>query len=676
MNLMKLFNINYLKQNLKKSKVVLSIFIGLIPILNTIILLMMITTNRNYVMDFFEVSTINLIGIYILPVIISICLFNYIYKKKSVDFINSMPISRKSIFFTNLISGILIFTSMLLVNVIVILVLTLIFNLQIPFMMLIDYFFFFLLVYIFVFSITNVAMSISGNAITQIIVTVILTFLIPFSSSYYNLMITNNVDQTLIECNEKECIPDNYYCYDNVDCNLNKQLNRYETRLNRVENNNYTTPYALLYGNVVSNHNIINSTSIIKMIILSIVYIILGYYLFLKRKMEVSETSFKNIHIHNIIKSLTLVPIMALAYEIFKTESLVFIIFILIILLIYYFIYDLITRKNITHIKLSLLYFVITIISLTSIYGIIDNYDNDNKVLKYTDFKEVSINLFGYSNNDNDKLYINDKKVINLVIKEMLSEREDNSTNYLTVFLKTKDNKQYKNYLHISNEKYDELVNLLSKNKDYVNYYKNINIDNVYALKLGDKLYNKKEAQDYLELINNTINKLSFKEYVELTNKYNNINEEYSIKLYSYVNHNKKERMISSYINYDLLNTIVNSNNKFLKENLTTEIPNDYSLYYINSYIKDIEEIDYYVLRSAKNDIYNFILKDINNKVDMRKEYITLQININGNSYQFTTNNIEEFLNILENNYNNIKDTDDYINYIDPKYKEKVEYYD
>lgn len=673
---MKLFNINYFKQNLKKSKVVLSIFIGLIPILNTIILLMMITTNRNYVLDFYELSTINLIGIYILPVIISICLFNYIYKKKSVDFINSMPISRKSIYFTNLLSGILIFTSMLLVNVIVISVLTIIFNLQIPFMMLIDYFFFFLLVYIFVFSITNVAMSISGNAITQIIVTVILTFLIPFISSYYNLMITNNVDYTLLECNEKECIPDKYYCYDNVDCNLNKQLNRYETRLNKVENNNYTTPYGLLYGNVVSNHNIINFTSIIKMIVLSIVYILLGYFLFLKRKMEVSETSFKNMHAHNIIKSLTLVPVMALAYEIFKTENIVFIIFIAIILLIYYFIYDLITRKNITHIKLSLLYFIITIVSLTCIYVIIDNYDKDNKILKYTDFKEVSINLFGYSNNDTDELYINDKKVINLVIKEMLSEREDNSTNYLTVFLKTKDNKQYKNYLYLSNEKYDELVNLLSNNKEYVNYYKNIDIDNIYALKLGDKLYNKKEAQDYLELINNTINKLSFKEYVELTNKYNNINEEYSIKLYSYINHNKKERMISSYINYDLLNTIVNSNNNYLKENITKEIPNDYSLYYINSYIKDVEEIDYYVLKTAKNDIYNFILKDINNEVDMKKEYITLQININGNSYQFTTNNIEEFLNIMLNNYNEIKDTDDYINYTNPYYKETLEYYD
>ena len=53
-------------------------------------------------------ATGTLLGTFILPIIISICLFNYIYKKKSVDFINSMPISRKSIFITNTILGIII----------------------------------------------------------------------------------------------------------------------------------------------------------------------------------------------------------------------------------------------------------------------------------------------------------------------------------------------------------------------------------------------------------------------------------------------------------------------------------------------------------------------------------------------------------------------------------------
>ena len=52
MNLMKLFNLNYLKQNVKKSKVILSIFIGLIPILNTIILIMAFSSGNNYVFNF------------------------------------------------------------------------------------------------------------------------------------------------------------------------------------------------------------------------------------------------------------------------------------------------------------------------------------------------------------------------------------------------------------------------------------------------------------------------------------------------------------------------------------------------------------------------------------------------------------------------------------------------
>ena len=93
MNLTKLFNLNYLVQNIKKSRVVLAIFIGLIPILNTIILIMTITSNYNHILNFAEISIINLIGIYILPIIISICLFNYIYKKKSGDLSDRSPLN-------------------------------------------------------------------------------------------------------------------------------------------------------------------------------------------------------------------------------------------------------------------------------------------------------------------------------------------------------------------------------------------------------------------------------------------------------------------------------------------------------------------------------------------------------------------------------------------------------
>ena len=176
MNLMKLFNINYLKQNFKKSKVILSIFVGLIPILNTIILIMNFNNNNNNVFSFTEISVINFIGIYILPIIVSICLFNYIYKKKSVDFINSMPISRKSVFVTNTLFGILIFLSMLIVNVLLMLILTFVFNIPITFMMIFDYLWYWFIIYMFTFSATNLAMTVSGNAITQVIVTLLLVF--------------------------------------------------------------------------------------------------------------------------------------------------------------------------------------------------------------------------------------------------------------------------------------------------------------------------------------------------------------------------------------------------------------------------------------------------------------------------------------------------------------------
>ena len=50
-------------------------------------------------------------------------------------------------------------------------------------------------------------------------------------------------------------------------------------------------------------------------------------------------------------------------------------------MLIYYFVYDLITRKSITHIKLSLVYFTITISLLTIIFSIVENRENKNIVI-------------------------------------------------------------------------------------------------------------------------------------------------------------------------------------------------------------------------------------------------------------------------------------------------------
>ena len=681
MNLMKLFNLNYLKQNFKKSKVILSIFIGLIPILNTIILIMAFNNSGNYVFNFMEISVINFIGVYVLPVIVSICLFNYIYKKKSVDFINSMPISRKSVFVTNTIFGILIFLSMLLVNVILMIVLTLIFNIPIPISMMFDYLWYWFIVYIFAFSATNLAMTISGNAITQIVVTLLLVFLIPFIHMFtFVLSEYDGVDRTYLECDKEECIPKEYYCYDDLECNINKDANIYEINLDKQINNNYTSLFGYFYTMFIGEYSsIINIVSVIKMIGLSIIYTIVGYVLFVRRKMEVSETTFKNIHVHNIVKSLTLVPVVAMAYVICKNADFISILFVLVIILIYYFVYDLITKKSISNIKLSLIYFVFVVSGLIVFYSVVEMAGDrvEKEILKYTDIESVAVDISvgssGYYGNDMDKIYINNKELIELVIDNSFDTFDDVVRDqYLEVYLKDKNDNEYKSFVRMNKEDYYKVIDLLSLNKDYVNYYKNIDLDKVYAVKVGNSLYNRKDADAVLKLVNESLSNLSLKELLDLQKKYNSVSDNFYISLYTYQKHDMREFRINGYINYSLLNSIVNSNNSLLKKNISYIIPDDYYIYYSDMYVVDNFEIDYYVLRNAKTDIYNFILEEVEKDVNMRSEFVTLEISLDYNTYLFTTNNVQGFKEILDKKYEEVKDTEEYKNYYYDDYK----YYD
>jgi len=139
MNLKNYFNIKYALQNLKKSRGTLALFLGIFPIINCLILLLFYA-DTSVIPSILDMSILNICGLYILPIVISLCLFQFIFKKKSVDFIGSMPISRKSIFITNTITGICLILLMQLINVILILIVGAVTSSIIPFRMLLDYF--------------------------------------------------------------------------------------------------------------------------------------------------------------------------------------------------------------------------------------------------------------------------------------------------------------------------------------------------------------------------------------------------------------------------------------------------------------------------------------------------------------------------------------------------------
>ena len=71
MNLMKLFNFNYLKENLKKSRGLLLFLLIILPVLNiTSLALSLVNMKEPELLSFQDLSFITYLGTYIIPVIL------------------------------------------------------------------------------------------------------------------------------------------------------------------------------------------------------------------------------------------------------------------------------------------------------------------------------------------------------------------------------------------------------------------------------------------------------------------------------------------------------------------------------------------------------------------------------------------------------------------------------
>lgn len=580
-------NLNYLKQNLKKSKSFLAFFIGIIPIM-TVLMLIVESQHKMFVPSLEELSLINYPCCYILPIIISVCLFGHVFKKKSVDFVNSMPISRKSLFITNTIGGIFLILLLNLINVILMFILSsTIANIVIPFSMLVDYFVFWTITYIFVFVCANVAISVSGNMITSIALTLLILFLIPFLHSY--VMIKGAI------INPPECIT-----------SINNPLTP-------VIDNNYTAPYNFIFASLgESKFDLYNKISLVKMIVLSIVYIFIGYVLFKRRKMEVSETSFKNINIHNFVKCLTLIPFIVIFYEVCSLDDGIITIILLVIMIAYYLIFDLITRKNISKLIKNLSFLALFLVVAYTVLLINDKIIGDSKiVVNIDDIKSINIVSYQYDNvydfsNILKETKIEDKELI----KNILNNSNTNNytcSDYNTILLTTNKNKQYEAYACLDNKD-------LSSNDKIKKLYNNIDYNKIYALSINDKLVNNDKL---LDEIRKEMSKITIDSNLDITRNYD------SIILYSYID-NKQ-------ITYDF------------NYKLSKEIENIYLNEVNNQLINNIDNIE--IFSATYNDKYIDIkqVKELikaNKIVDSSKEYITINIYTSNGLYNYNTNDI------------------------------------
>ena len=630
MSLTNLFKFNYLKENIKKSKAIILLCILLLPILNGIVLLMKCSDGTKFMPNIYEISGFVLFGMYIIPVILSLTLFGFVYKKGSIDFTLSMPINKKQIFLTNTIGGICIIFIMQIVNFIIMLLISLIYsNIIISYRMLFDILFIYSISYIFVFVCTNIAVSVSSNKITSIVVTLLILFLFPFISTFIN---SNDFsyygnNPIKIECINDSCKPLNYYC-DNVKCEVDRKNNIYTTNIKKYDNITYTMPYELIKITVfgIEGDSNINK-SIIKMVFLSIIYIIVGMVLFNIKKFEVVGTSFKNEKIHILVRTLTTIPILCFSYVIIKNFSLssydlFSIVLLLVLIFAYLIIYDLITRKKVTNFfKMAVCLVVVG--GLVAFVGTLTNDDEIN--INAKDIKEISFL-------DDNGMVIGSTKnieVINNSISLLLDA--DSLDNYTYSYnIKTKVNgSMYKFTIYTTKDNYDYINNILINDKKFMNGFNKYKNNNVFAIEYFD---------GYTGIDNNNLSDMIVNKYKNDKNIFGSNTDDglFDVSLYIYDNFNVRniEFNVSGDKNLELgILRYYNNNTKKMFNKLDNE--NSIYSYYIDNHYCSYDNELY-------KEISKFIIDNIDDDIDINKEYGYISIYSNNGTNVFITNKIDE----------------------------------
>lgn len=600
MNLTKLFNMKYFMQNVKKSKMAIVLFLAIVPIFTA---LTIITMGKENMLEFWKIGLANIIFMYITPFVLSVVLFGYVYKKKSIDFIGSMPISRKTIFVTNTLGGMALIVLSQLVTFLISILANTIVGGTVFVGMLWDIFIYQSIAYIFVFTISNLAMSLSGNILTQIVTTLLITFLISSGVAYFDLWNSGNSYTILDESG---------LLYGSV-ANIRS----------------YTAPSAVFGCSINGMSYEYSNISIIKMLTLSIAYIIIGYVMFNKKIMETAGESFQNKYVHLFIKGLTLIPFAMILVPLAESGGGESIIFIIAIIAVYYFIYDLITNKK-NKVLVNLVAMAISILMLFGVYDVISKIATEAKyTLDFDDIKSVTIKNIAY-NTSGLNIEIEDKDLIEEIIT--YENGYNSSQKYLKMEINLKNGIK-KLYTTRVGEDVVELI------------LSNANLEDFEVKKIDCTAFKKddKEAVKNLKVaLNNAIKTNGIKDIY----KRNSLEDMY-IYAYNYTNHSIRKSAYPINISKDVF-TIVTKTSNQNAANYIRKRENSYI------YISIEDDIEYY--GNCPNELRDFIIGNSNKTCKFEEKYICIKIEEN----RYYTNDIEKVKKIINRNTQKIYDYEEY----------------
>ena len=666
MNLIKFFKKNYALQNMKKSKGILAIMLIVIPVITMFCLYAHDSSRYVNPYEIFVAGGANFFGMIIIPFILSNVLFGYVYKRNSIDFINSMPINRKNLYFTNIVVGILYILilqviTFLFASIYIVSVGDSLFSIKLMF----DIALAMSLAYAFLYICSTLALTVSGNRFIQLVVLIIVLFTIPFvRMTNLGSFIQNSKSIFLV--NDNGIATEHFIDEEHV----------------------FAMPLTTFIS-FVGEDRVLEPKSALLTLGLAILYTIIGYKLFEKRKMENTGNSFESEKLHLLVKGITLYPVWVVLYQIYDELEIPQLLLIMFVVFVYYFVYDLITIKKIKFKTTCVAFVVTSVVLLLTTMGLtkVGELTNEQKEYYYANeinSMEIRLSELFYGNMSYGE--IKDENLNKLILSQItkndytrhgyggsvavdVSKVDSYVKNYsISVKCNFNNNEDIKISGRIDKDTYIQLLNYVLNDEEYINGLVEewkISKDAMLEIVDGtsDKVFVGKEAERIKEVINKNLHEhLKEKISQELNSIENGSN--YKMDYYDYNYYAVDNIEIYEYEDFEVKNYNVSFDVRSEVAQVIYDELNKAALEISEEYLKDIDgedEFDYRYETNGRiarfnNDSYVEYANIYDADIRLIKEYIEkvkdIEFDVTKEFYQIDlysmdcilfVNSIEEF---------------------------------
>lgn len=389
-------------------------------------------------------NPIVLLTIFVLPVLVSILLFKYTNEEKSSSFIHGLPISKRKLYITNILTGIVMYVIPFLLNVIIILLLNIgEMGKYLQFADIMKWFGVCMLYNTMFFAFATFIGTFCASKISHGILTYILMY-----APVGGLAIASIIMESAL------------YGFKGLSSNLEEF--RGWPFIKIIEDFREMGSYYL-------SQTIKFETSTIIIYIASIiVMLVLGYFIYKKRKLEITKEFIAFKGIRSFVKYVATFLVNLLSYmyfcDVFEENKIVTLLASFIITLIAYLIIEMILKKTYKVFK-SIIGFIIYAVIVTIGFVILNTgaFGYETRIPKAEDVQEVDFSL------SSDTINFSEKQNIENVIdfqQKLINEKKKGYTEY-TLEYKLKNGRKITRKYNINNSLYKEELNKILTSDEY-----------------------------------------------------------------------------------------------------------------------------------------------------------------------------------------------------------------